>query len=122
MRRSGALSTATCVLCSALAAGCLERKGATVGPEIGFGQEVTIGGGGVSAVDVLFVIDDSGSMDQEQENLSVQIPALVRDLASPPDRDADGQPDWAPVESLRIAIANTDTGTGSISITGSGCM
>ena len=48
MRRSGALSMVTCVLCSALAAGCLERPGTTVGPEIGFGQEVSIGGGGVS--------------------------------------------------------------------------
>lgn len=122
MRRSGALSMVTCVLCSALAAGCLERPGTTVGPEIGFGQEVSIGGGGVSAVDVLFVIDDSGSMDEEQENLAVQIPALVRDLASPPDRNDDGRPDWAAVESLHIAIANTDTGTGSISITGSGCL
>ncbi|MCZ7683533.1 MAG: hypothetical protein M5U28_34010 [Sandaracinaceae bacterium] len=119
MRRSVALSVVTCV--SVLAIGCLERPGATVGPEIGFGQEVSIGGGGVSAVDVLFVIDDSGSMHEEQTNLAVQIPALVRDLASPPDRDGDGAPDWSPVESLRIAIANTDVGIGSLVIPGSGC-
>jgi hypothetical protein len=101
--------------------GCLERKGAPVGPNVGYGQEVSVGGPGVSAVDVLFVIDDSGSMEQEQANLAVQIPALVRDLASPPDRDGDGHPDWNAVEALRIGITTTDVGTGRVSIEGSHC-
>ncbi len=123
MRRSGALSASTCVLVTALAAtGCLERTGATVGPEIGFGQSVSIDNLGVTSVDLLFVIDDSGSMAQEQTNLSTQIPALVRDLASPPDRDADGAPDWNAVESLRIGIVTTDVGTGSVQYPRSMCV
>lgn len=101
--------------------GCLERKGTAIGPNIGFGQEVSIDGGGVSAVDVLFVIDNSGSMSQEQSNLAVQIPRLVRELASPPDRDADGRPDWNPVEQLRIAITTTDVGIGASTIEDTGC-
>lgn len=119
--RSRSLSMVTCVVWLALAGGCLERKGAPVGPEIGFGQVVSIKQGGVTEVDLLFVIDNSGSMEAEQRNLAVQIPALVRDLAEPPDRNEDGQPDWSPVESLRIAVASTDTGTGSVQISGSNC-
>jgi hypothetical protein len=99
----------------------VERKAAPIGPNVNFGQEITVRNDGVSAVDVLFVIDDSGSMSQEQENLAVQIPALVRDLASPPDRDGDGNPDWNAAEQLRIGIATTDVGTGTASIPGSQC-
>jgi len=119
MVRSGVLSVVACAL---VLGGCLERKSAPVGPNVGYGQEVQIGQGGVSAVDVLFVIDNSGSMAQEQDNLAVQIPSLVRDLASPPDDDGDGSPDWNAAEELRIGIVTTDTGTGSLTVDGSGCV
>lgn len=122
MRKSGSLSMVTCVFFMGLSTGCLERAGAPIGPEIGFGQEVVINPRGVTAVDLLFVIDDSGSMREEQRNLAVQLPQLVRDLASPPDRDDDGAPDWPAVESLRIAIANTDVGTGSVMYQGAQCV
>ncbi len=119
MRRSGVLSVVACAL---VLGGCLERKSAPVGPNVGYGQEVRIGNEGVSQVDVLFVIDNSGSMSQEQENLARQIPALVRDLASPPDRDLDGVPDWNAAEQLRIGIVTTDVGMGSREIPRSGCV
>lgn len=119
MQKSILLSTVTCVL---FTSGCIERPGTPIGPEIGFGQNVSVQGGGVSAVDLLFVIDDSGSMRDEQANIAIQIPQLVRDLASPPDHDGDGAPDWAAVESLRIAIANTDVGTGSYTYPSSTCV
>ncbi|HBQ15047.1 MAG TPA: hypothetical protein DEF51_29290, partial [Myxococcales bacterium] len=109
------------VLTLPMLAGCLERRGTAIGPNIGFGQDVSVGDFGVTRVDLLFVIDNSGSMSQEQDNLAVQIPALVRDLVSPPDHDADGEPDWAAVESLRIGIATTDVGTGSVMYPGSRC-
>lgn len=37
---------------------------------------------GVAAADVLFVVDNSGSMDLHQQNLSANIPALTSELAS----------------------------------------
>ena len=89
----------------------MTRKSAAIGPNVSFNQEVSISGGGVTTVDVLFVIDNSGSMKQEQERLAAQVGRLVRDLASPPDNDGDGNPDWNPVEELRIGIATTDVGT-----------
>ena len=124
MNKSHLLSWVTCVwvLGAGLTGGCIERKTAPLGPNVGYGQEVEIGGPQVSAVDVLFVIDNSGSMSQEQTNLARQIPALVRDLASPPDRDGDGAPDWNPAEELRIGVVTTDVGTGSTMIDGSHCM
>lgn len=123
MRKSLLLWMGTCVLsASVFATGCLERPGAPVGPNVTYGQDVRIGAYGVSAVDVLFVIDNSGSMSQEQDNLAEQIPSLVRGLASPPDRDGDGEPDWNAVEELRIGIATTDVGIGSISVLNSHCV
>jgi hypothetical protein len=123
MTKSRLLLAWTCAfgaLASAMA-GCLERESARIGPEIGFAQEVSIGGAAAD-VDILFVIDNSGSMSEEQANLSIQIPALVRALASPPDRDADGAPDWNSAERMRIGIVTTDTGIGSIDITASRCV
>ena len=93
-------------------AGCIERPGAPIGPNVGFGQAVGIDNTGVSAVDVLFVIDNSGSMLKEQ---SAPRPADARPgsrpRAEPPDRDGDSVPDWNPAEELRIGITTTDVGT-----------
>lgn len=111
MQRSSTLWVVTCVVLAMASTGCLERRSAAIGPNVSFNQEVTISGGGVTTVDVLFVIDNSGSMKQEQERLAAQVSRLVRDLASPPDNDGDGNPDWNPVEELRIGIATTDVGT-----------
>lgn len=121
MRKSALFAVVTCALGGLVLGGCLERRSSPIGPNVGYGQGITVGGRGVNAVEVLFVIDNSGSMSQEQENLAVQIPALVRDLASPPDRDGDGDADWNPAELLRIGIITTDVGTGVTSISGSHC-
>lgn len=91
--------------------GCMERKTGPLRPRLGFGQEVRVGLGGFRDVDLLLVVDDSGSMRAEQANLAEEIPILIRDLTSPPDLDGNGMPDWAAVERLRIAIVNTDVGT-----------
>lgn len=122
MQCNPALFLVTSAGIAACLSGCLEREGTAIGPNIGYGQEIAVGGSGVSTVDVLFVIDNSGSMREEQENLALEIPSLVRDLASPPDRNGDGRPDWNPTERLRIGIATTDVGTGSVSIEGSYCV
>lgn len=96
---------------SASLAGCYERDTARLHPRLGFAQEVRADIGGYRNVDLLLVVDDSGSMDEEQENLAEEIPLLVRDLTTPPDLDGDGDPDWGAVERLRIAIVTSDVGT-----------
>src|SRR5690349_11111685 len=46
-------------------------------------------------VDLLLVVDASGSMREEQFHLAEQLPELVRSLVDPPDEDGDGMPDWS---------------------------
>ena len=61
-------------------------------------------------VDVLFVIDDSNSMAEEQASLRREIPLLIEGLTNPP-LDENGQPRWAAVESLRVGIVTTNMGS-----------
>jgi hypothetical protein len=59
--------------------------------------------------DILFVIDNSGSMREEQAALGAQFPRLLRALSSG-DVDGDGEGEFAPLESLRIGVVSTDMG------------
>lgn len=63
-------------------------------------------------VDVLFVIDNSGSMAEEQASLAAELPAFVTALLEPPDRDGDGEPDWLPVPDLHLGVVTMDMGSG----------
>ena len=93
----------------AVASGCDDRTLAPSTPATSgiFNIEVQ---GSSGRVDLLFVIDDSRSMDDEQQSLRREIPALVRGLTSPP-VGIDGRPRWNAAESLRIAIVTSDMGT-----------
>lgn len=111
LARSSVLATSLAVLSFAVVAtGCMERRTTPVRPRLGLNQEVRVGGSGFRNVDLLLVVDDSGSMAEEQENLAVQIPLLVHDLTSPPDRNEDGVADWGAADRVRIAVVNTDLG------------
>jgi len=99
-----------CVLLTLLG-GCLDRELAVLHPQVSRSIDDRVVGDGVADVDLLIVIDDSGSMDEEQRLIREQIPSLVRGLVSPPDRDGDGRPDWNALETLHIAVVTTDLGT-----------
>jgi len=106
MRRHLSLLLCTCVLAS-----CTDRDLGVLDPKVSREVEARVLGAGIADVDLLIVVDDSGSMEGEQTNLAEEIPSLVRGLASPPDEDGDGAPDWHPAESLRVAVVTTDLGT-----------
>ena len=59
-------------------------------------------------IDILFMIDNSSSMDQSQANLAKNLPAFMNVLKALPD----GLPD------LHIAVVTSDMGAGDGSITG----
>jgi len=100
----------TCVLMTMLAlGGCDTRELKPIDPAVSQSFEIDVRGS-TGDVDLLFVIDDSGSMDDEQESLRREIPQLVRGLTSPPLGD-DGQPLWNAAESLQIAIVTSNLGT-----------
>jgi len=64
---------------------------------------------GVGNVDLLFVVDNSESMRDEQASLSAQFPRLISMLTSG-DLNDDGEIDFAPVQSLHLAVVSTDLG------------
>jgi len=103
----------TCALMTMLAlAGCDTRELKPIDPAVSQSFEIDVTGS-TGDVDLLFVIDDSGSMREEQESLRREIPQLVRGLTSPP-LDADGEPLWNAAASLQIAIVTTNLGTNGV--------
>lgn len=62
-------------------------------------------------LDLLFMVDNSNSMTEEQESLAAQLPRLVQVLATG-DRDGDGVEDFPAVHDLRVGVITSDMGTG----------
>lgn len=62
-------------------------------------------------LDLLFMIDDSCPLAEEQANLIIELPRLLGALASG-DLDGDGTLDMAPVGSLHVGIVTSDLGAG----------
>lgn len=63
-------------------------------------------------VDLLFVVDNSMTMEAEQVALLRELPRMIRALASG-DLDEDGRPERLPIEDLHFGVVTTDMGTGS---------
>jgi len=61
-------------------------------------------------VDLLFMIDDSGSMAEEQASLAAEIPRLLRVLATG-ENLVTGE-SFEPVRSLRVGVVTSDLGSG----------
>jgi hypothetical protein len=60
----------------------------------------------ISAVDIVFVVDNSGSMSQEQANLARNFPVFMQELALLQGGD------------FRVAVVNTDLGGGAATMNG----
>lgn len=68
----------------------------------------------VEDIDLLFLVDDSNSMSQEQALLRAEIPRAIGILATG-DRDRDGVRDFVtPVRSLHVGIVSSDMGAGDV--------
>lgn len=67
----------------------------------------------VSSVDLLFMIDNSGSMREEQEKLRRELPRMVTALVTG-DLDGDGANPGPRVTSLRVGIVTSDMGVGGV--------
>lgn len=91
--------------------GCFERELAPLEPCLVSAVSETIGNRTIDEIDLLFLVDDSSSMLEEQQALAREFPELVRVLASG-DLDGDGTEDFAPVKSLRLGVISSDMGHG----------
>lgn len=90
--------------------GCFERQIRPVNPCTTSEVQRAIDIDSVDQVDLLFMVDNSNSMSQEQELLRAEIPRVIRVLASG-DLDGDGTSDFTPVRSLHVGIITSDLGS-----------
>ena len=67
----------------------------------------------IERIDLLLVVDNSGSMRQEQRALQAQLPGMVSALISG-DVDADGTLDFPPPQDVRMGVVSTDMGLPTI--------
>lgn len=72
---------------------------------------------GNDKVDLLFVIDNSSSMKEEQENLATQLPKLIHVLSTGLLEDATGRVvrKFSPVRSLHLGVTSSDLGVNGLS-------
>jgi hypothetical protein len=112
MQRAGIWATTALSALAALAAGALSgcylsHQGATPAVECREGEPPP--DAEVPPVDLLFVVDDSFSMEEAQETLAREFPAMMRALLSG-DHDGDGMAEFPPVRDLQVGITVTDMG------------
>jgi hypothetical protein len=112
--RTRALLTAALLL---ILSGCPQQELAPIAPCTVSLVSISASQTGTDQVDLVFVIDSSGSMSEEQVKLNAQLPRLVQALTSG-DLDgvpnADGQPDFHPVGSLRLGVVSVDLGANGV--------
>jgi len=100
------LSVSICALGLAIAsAGCMDREPAPVCPVPTELSETSAMVGGFTGVDLLVVVDNSRSMQEEQNILATAFFPLVNALVNP-------LPDWsyAPADDVRVAVVSSDMG------------
>lgn len=96
---------------------CLDDAGVPLPPPLprcvrgGLCEPLLLSGAG--QLDILFVVDDSLSMLQEQAALVQEMPHFIQVLTSG-DLDGDGTQDFAPARDLHLGVISTDMGIGGI--------
>ncbi len=68
-----------------------------------------------SRVDILFMVDNSNSMAEEQASLAAEFPRLVTALTTG-DLDGDGTADFPAVSDLHLGVITADMGTGGFTV------
>ncbi|MGE0788563.1 MAG: hypothetical protein AB7S26_23000 [Sandaracinaceae bacterium] len=112
------------VIVAIAAMGCLEKNGVPVSPctQVNIASAIQVDN--VDKVDLLFMVDNSNSMAEEQANLTREFPRIVTIMATG-DFDGDGDvagdgepddPDFDPVASLQIGVVTSDMGTGGFTV------
>jgi hypothetical protein len=91
--------------------GCPDEELAPLEPCTVSGVVKDVATTGVDKVDLLFMIDNSGSMSEEQKNIAKELPRLVQILTSGDLQDGGSAKDFQPVSSLQLGVISSDMGT-----------
>jgi hypothetical protein len=92
-------------------AGCLERCVAAPAPNLQSGVRIPVVNNAIENVDMLFEVDNSRSMADNQGNLARNFGPLIDSLVSPPVDPATGRRRYQPVRSLHVGVISSDLGT-----------
>jgi hypothetical protein len=71
----------------------------------------------VRNLDLLFMVDDSRSMIEEQASLRREFPKMIRVLTTG-DRDGDGKQDFPPIAQLHLGVVSSDLGAPGVPVHG----
>lgn len=98
-----------------LGTGCLDRELKPLNPCLVSGVVAEIAVTNIDKIDLLFMVDNSGSMREEQVSLRSQFPSLINvltsgDKSSPPD----GVQDFPPAKDLHIGVVSSDLGLSGV--------
>ncbi len=88
---------------------CLDRELKPLNPCLVSGVVSKVQVTRIDKVDMLFVVDNSGSMKEEQEALARELPRLI-EVMTTGDQDGDGVPDFPPATDLHLGVVSTDLG------------
>lgn len=91
--------------------GCLDRPVAKPNTNLQSGVRIPVVNNAIENVDVLFEIDNSNSMSENQANLARNFQTLIDQLVNPPTNPMTGRPDHPPVKSLHVGVISSDLGT-----------
>jgi hypothetical protein len=91
--------------------GCFDRDLTDIRPGTTTGVTIRVEQVGVVRVDIVVLVDNSGSMAQEQTALTLRFPELINELVAPPTDPATGRPTHPAVEDLNIGVVTPDMGT-----------
>jgi hypothetical protein len=92
-----------------LLGGCLERELKPLNPCLVSGVVATIAVTNVDKIDLLFMVDNSNSMRDEQVSLAREFPKLINVLTSG-DQTGDMVKDFPPAKDLHLGVVSSDLG------------
>lgn len=117
MSRSTRVFLATASAAIVVVSSCSKRDLRPLNPCTSSGVSDTVPIDDVRNVDLLFVVDNSGSMRPTQAKLRSEFPSMIRALLTGNTDTSTPEPEWPSVGSLRVAVVTSDLGVAGVGTT-----
>ena len=99
---------------------CDERELAPTSPCAGYRQTKVLRVGVEDKIDIVFVVDNSASMADEQTRLREQFPNMLRTLTTGQRVPRDPNP-FTPLKDVHVAVVSSDMGLAGVELASAGC-